>query len=66
MYTNRIKHLKEMHSQLDKLVDRAELEGVVSAAELTKMKKQRLIYRDEINKLSILDKNKEVAHEGSQ
>lgn len=54
MYTNRIKHLKEMHSQLDKLVDRAEIDGVYNDADLNNMKKQRLRYRDEISRLTKL------------
>lgn len=60
MYTNRINHLKEMHSQLDKLVDRAERGYTIDAIELSKLKKKRLRCRDEISKLTLLDKNKEV------
>lgn len=54
MYTNRIKHLKELHSQLDTLVDRAERDGVYNDTDLNNMKKQRLQYRDEISRLTRL------------
>lgn len=43
-----------MHSQLDKLVDRAEIDGVYNDADLNNMKKQRLQYRDEISRLTKL------------
>lgn len=48
MYENRIKHLEEMHRVLDKKVNGLESTGIFDDTELENLKKQRLLYKDEI------------------
>ena len=48
MYENRIKHLEEMHRVLDKKIDTLEKNGLYEDLHLEELKKQRLIYKDEI------------------
>lgn len=51
MYENRIKHLEEAHRILDQKIDIMERTGNFDDVEITKLKKQRLQYRDELAKL---------------
>ena len=64
MYENRIKHLEEMHRILDKKIDVMEKTGTFEDNQLHEMKKQRLLYRDELAKLRRLqhDIDQEVGH----
>ena len=54
MYEGRIKHLEEMHRVLDKRDDTLEKNGLYEDLKLEELKKQRLIYKDEIAKLKRL------------
>ncbi len=65
MYENRIKHLEEMHRILDKKIDVMEKTGTFEDNQLHEMKKQRLLYRDELAKLRRLqhDIDQEVDHD---
>ena len=65
MYENRIKHLEEMHRILDKKIDVMEKTGTFEDNQLNEMKKQRLLYRDELAKLRRLqhDIDQEVDHD---
>lgn len=51
MYENRIKHLEESHRILDHKIDMMEQNGNFDDIEISKLKKQRLQYRDELAKL---------------
>lgn len=52
MYENRIKHLEELHRVLDKKIDDLEKNHPhVEETKIHDMKKQRLLYRDEISRL---------------
>ena len=51
MYENRIAHLKEAHSLIDKQVDQLERNGNFDDQSLSEMKKNRLFLKDEIAKL---------------
>jgi uncharacterized protein YdcH (DUF465 family) len=64
VYENRIKHLEEMHRILDKKIDVMEKTGTFEDNQLHEMKKQRLLYRDELAKLRRLqhDIDQEVGH----
>jgi uncharacterized protein YdcH (DUF465 family) len=59
MYETRIKHLEEAHRALDKQVDSLEKTGLFEDLKLEKLKKQRLLLKDEI---AIL-KHKQLDHE---
>ena len=48
MYENRIKHLEEAHSSLNKQIDSLEKTGIFDDFELEKLKKQRLLLKDKI------------------
>jgi uncharacterized protein YdcH (DUF465 family) len=48
MYEMRIKHLEEAHRALDKQVDTLEKNGLFEDLRLEKLKKQRLLLKDEI------------------
>ena len=65
MYENRIKHLEEMHRILDKKIDVMEKTGTFEDNQLHEMKKQRLLYRDELAKLRRVqhDIDQEVGHD---
>jgi uncharacterized protein YdcH (DUF465 family) len=65
VYENRIKHLEEMHRILDKKIDVMEKTGTFEDNQLHEMKKQRLLYRDELAKLRRLqhDIDQEVGHD---
>ena len=65
MYLNRIKHLEEMHRILDKKIDVMEKTGTFEDNQLHEMKKQRLLYRDELAKLRRLqhDIDQEVGYD---
>jgi uncharacterized protein YdcH (DUF465 family) len=65
VYENRIKHLEEMHKILDKKIDVMEKTGTFEDNQLHEMKKQRLLYRDELAKLRRLqhDIDQEVGHD---
>ena len=47
-YENRIKHLEEEHHALNKRIDGLESTGVFDDAELTSLKKQRLLLKTEL------------------
>jgi uncharacterized protein YdcH (DUF465 family) len=59
MYELPIKHLEEAHRALDKQVDSLEKTGLFEDLKLEKLKKQRLLLKDEI---AIL-KHKQLDHE---
>lgn len=62
MYENRIRHLKEMHRALDLKITEHERNHAHSQEQLLhEMKKQKLIYKDEIARLERL--NWEEEHE---
>jgi uncharacterized protein YdcH (DUF465 family) len=65
VYENRIKHLEEMHRILDKKIDVMEKTGTFEDNQLNEMKKQRLLYRDELAKLRKLqyEIDQEVGHD---
>jgi len=65
VYENRIKHLEEMPRILDKKIDVMEKTGTFEDNQLHEMKKQRLLYRDELAKLRRLqhDIDQEVGHD---
>ena len=51
-YSSRISHLKRMHEEIDRKIDLMERNHPhVSEVEVHDMKKQRLLYRDELSKL---------------
>ena len=58
MYENRIKHLEEAHRVLDQKIDTLEKNGLFEDIKMQELKKQRLLFRDE---LAIL-KNKQQLH----
>jgi hypothetical protein len=51
MYQNRIKHLEKLHEELDKKIDSMEKTGVYEDEYLHELKKLRLLYKDQIEKL---------------
>lgn len=59
-YKNRILHLKEEHTRVDKQVDLMERTGQFIDADLLNLKKKRLALRDEIAALET--KMKETGH----
>jgi hypothetical protein len=50
-WENRIKHLEEAHTALDKQVDNLEKNGLFEDIRLHELKKQRLILKDQIEHL---------------
>jgi uncharacterized protein YdcH (DUF465 family) len=48
MYEGRIKHLEEAHRALDKQIDTLEKTGLYEDLKLEQLKKQRLLFKDEI------------------
>ena len=55
MYEGRIKHLEEMHRVLNKQIDDMERNHPhVDITKLAEMKKQKLLFKDEIAKLNKL------------
>ncbi len=48
MYENRIKHLEELHRDLDKQIDTLEKTGLYEDLKLEELKKKRLQFKDEI------------------
>ena len=51
MFENRLKHLEDLHHQLDKRIDGMESTGVFEDTTLEVLKKQRLHLKDEIAKI---------------
>lgn len=51
-----LKHLEEMHQQLNKRIDRMESTGVFEDVTLEVLKKQRLHLKDEIAKIQAHNK----------
>jgi uncharacterized protein YdcH (DUF465 family) len=51
MYENRIKTLTETHRLLDNQIDQMEKSGNFTDEKLSELKKQRLLYKDEIARL---------------
>jgi uncharacterized protein YdcH (DUF465 family) len=60
MYEMRIKHLEEAHRALDKQVDTLEKNGLFEDLRLEKLKKQRLLLKDEIVILKQKQENEKV------
>ncbi len=60
MYETRIKHLEEAHRALDKQVDTLEKNGLFEDLKLEKLKKQRLLLKDEIVILKRKQENEKV------
>ncbi len=60
MYEMRIKHLEEAHRALDKQVDTLEKNGLFEDLKLEKLKKQRLLLKDEIVILKRKQENEKV------
>ena len=54
MYEKRIEHLEIMHRELDKRITNLEKNGLYEDLKLEELKKQRLLYKDEIAKLKRL------------
>lgn len=54
MYEHRIKTLTESHRLLDKQIDQMEKSGNFTDEKLSELKKQRLLYKDEIARLNKL------------
>ena len=48
MYENRIKHLEEAHRVLDQKIDTLEKNGLFEDMKMQELKKQRLLFRDEL------------------
>jgi uncharacterized protein YdcH (DUF465 family) len=48
MYENRIKHLEESHRVLDQKIDTLEKNGLFEDIKMQELKKQRLLFRDEL------------------
>ena len=48
MYENRIKHLEESHRVLDQKIDTLEKNGLFEDVKMQELKKQRLLFRDEL------------------
>jgi len=48
MYENRIKHLEESHRVLDQKIDTLEKDGLFEDIKMQELKKQRLLFRDEL------------------
>ena len=48
MYENRIKHLEESHRVLDQKIDMLEKNGLFEDIKMQELKKQRLLFRDEL------------------
>lgn len=52
-YRERIKHLEHLHKEIDSEIDKMERNHPhVQEAKLHDMKKQRLLYRDELSRLN--------------
>ena len=60
MYETRIKHLEEAHRALDKQVDTLEKNGLFEDLKLEKLKKQRLLLKDEIAILKRKQENEKI------
>ena len=58
MYKDKIKHLEEAHRVLDQKIDILEKNGLFEDIKMQELKKQRLLFRDE---LAIL-KHKQQLH----
>ncbi len=48
MYENRIRHLEETHRALDKQIETLTKNGLYEDLKLEELKKQRLLFKDEI------------------
>ena len=48
MYENKIKHLEEAHRVLDQKIDTLEKNGLFEDTKMQELKKQRLLFRDEL------------------
>ncbi len=53
MYENKIKHLEESHRVLDQKIDTLEKNGLFEDIKMQKLKKQRLLFRDELATLRL-------------
>ena len=60
MFETRIKHLEEAHRVLDKQVDTLEKNGLFEDLKLEKLKKQRLLLKDEIAILKRKQENEKI------
>ena len=48
MYEDKIKHLEEAHRVLDQKIDTLEKNGLFEDIKMQELKKQRLLFRDEL------------------
>lgn len=48
MYENRIKHFEESHRVLDQKIDTLEKNGLFEDIKMQELKKQRLLFKDEL------------------
>jgi len=48
MYEDKIKHLEEAHRVLDQKIDALEKNGLFEDIKMQELKKQRLLFRDEL------------------
>ena len=48
MYEDKIKHLEEAHRVLDQKIDTLEKNGLFENIKMQELKKQRLLFRDEL------------------
>ena len=48
MYEGRIKHLEESHRVIDQKIDTLERNGLFEDTKMQELKKQRLLFRDEL------------------
>lgn len=48
MYEGRIKHLEESHRVIDQKIDTLERNGLFEDIKMQELKKQRLLFRDEL------------------
>ena len=60
MYESRIRHLEELHQDLDKKIDGMEKTGIFDDNQLHLLKKQRLQIRDQLDELR--RKQQEAGH----
>ena len=51
MYEERIQHLNHAHKHLDKVIDGKEKSGIYNDTEITNLKKQRLVLKQQIEQL---------------
>jgi hypothetical protein len=65
MIQGRIRHLEQLHQDVDNKIDAMEKTGVFSDNDLNTLKKKRLEYRDELSRLrrQLYEENQRVEFE---